>query len=185
MPRWSSISDSHLLVVSSLAKGFGAPLAALSGSKALVRRFEELSDTRVHCSPPSLVAIHAMEHALAVNHTCGDALRLRLSKLVNRFRVRLSELGFAATSGLFPVQTLAPMRGLDAPALHARLLRTGVATVLHRHNGQSAARISLLINARHTFKEIDQAMDAIAEVATHARLVKASRENEHEQPHYV
>ena len=176
MPRWSSISDSHLLVVSSLAKGFGAPLAALSGSEALVRRFEELSDTRVHCSPPSLAAIHAMEHALAVNRTCGDALRLRLSRLVRRFRERLSELGFSATGGLFPVQTLAPVRGLVAPALSMRdsSARESRLCFTVRH-GRSAARISFLLNARHTLEEIEQAIDVLADAAMSTPLKKHLR----------
>ena len=59
MARWSNISGPHLVVVASLAKAFGAPLAALSGSEAFVGHFEERSETRVHCSPPSLAAIHA------------------------------------------------------------------------------------------------------------------------------
>ena len=51
MPCWSNISGPHLVVVASLAKAFGVPLAALSGSAAFVSHFEEQSETRAHCSP--------------------------------------------------------------------------------------------------------------------------------------
>ena len=57
--RWHGVFGPHIIVGSSLAKGFGVPLAALSGSRALIERFREHSETRIHCSPPSVAAIHA------------------------------------------------------------------------------------------------------------------------------
>ena len=48
-----------------------------------------LGETRVHCSPPSVANIRAAAHALELNRTCGDALRLRLAGLVGRFRTAL------------------------------------------------------------------------------------------------
>ena len=184
MPRWSNISSPHLVVVASLAKAFGAPLAALSGSAAFVRHFEERSETRVHCSPPSLAAIHAMEHALAMNRACGEALRLCLVRSVRYFRARLRGVGLAPTRGLFPVQGLAPARGLDARALHSRLLRAGVATVLHRRHERRPACISFLINAHHTFEQLDEAASALAEAA--AETGSATRlDQDHEHHLYV
>ncbi|HEX8903780.1 MAG TPA: hypothetical protein VF771_02920, partial [Longimicrobiaceae bacterium] len=44
---------------SSLAKGFGVPVAVLCGSEALVARFRDRAETRVHCSPPSEAVVHA------------------------------------------------------------------------------------------------------------------------------
>jgi 8-amino-7-oxononanoate synthase len=78
---WSGAAGPDVLVVSSLAKGFGVPIAVLAGSRQLVQRFEERSLTRVHASPPSAAVIHAAEHALEVNATRGDTLRLRLAAL--------------------------------------------------------------------------------------------------------
>ena len=54
-------------VISSLAKAFGVPVAALSGSTELVGRFVRESETRVHCSPPSIPVIHAADRALTIN----------------------------------------------------------------------------------------------------------------------
>ena len=39
--RWHGVFGPHVIVGSSLAKGFGAPLAALCGSRALIDRFRE------------------------------------------------------------------------------------------------------------------------------------------------
>src|SRR5262249_4786845 len=76
--RWHQVSGPHIVVGSSLAKGFGAPLAALSGSRALIDRFRERSETRLHCSPPSVAAVHAAHRALRLNRLHGDGLRRKL-----------------------------------------------------------------------------------------------------------
>ena len=162
MLPWSHIGGPDVLVVSSLAKAFAAPVAILSGNKAAVDRFESNSETRMHCSPPSIAAIRAAEHALAVNRDHGDALRLRLATLVSRFRRRTAQAGLCFSGGLFPVQTLAPLPGIDPAALHQRLLDLGIRTVLHRARNGHGARISFLIMARHGPEAIDSAVDALA-----------------------
>ncbi len=171
--RWSGVGGSDVLVISSLAKGFGVPVAALSASRGIVQRFEAESETRTHSSPPSIAVIHAAEHALAVNEEMGDALRLRLAKLVGQFRDRLRNAGFFASSNLFPVQTLILPNDFDFPALHSRLLQLGVHTVLHRSRNGNSPRISFIITARHTPREIDRAAD-ILERATRIKKLKQS-----------
>jgi 8-amino-7-oxononanoate synthase len=159
--RWSNVSGPDVLLGCSLAKGFGVPVATLSGSRDLIEGFESKSETRTHSSPPSAAVIHAAEHALYLNEEEGDALRLRLAVMVRHFRERLTELGFSALGGIFPVQTLAPMLHLDAMTLHEQLRRNGIRTVLHRsHNGRSP-RISFLINAQHTPRDLDLAVSAL------------------------
>ena len=103
--RWSNISGPEVLIGSSLAKGFGVPVAVLAGSAAMMQRFVAESATWVHCSPPSVAVIHATERALSVNHQNGDALRLRLAHRVRYFRMRIRRAGFFTHGGLFPVQT--------------------------------------------------------------------------------
>lgn len=166
MLRWHNLRDTHALVVSSLAKGFGVPLAVLSGASAAVEDFEEMSKTRVHCSPPSVATLHALKYALALNREHGDALRLRLAGLVRHFRRRLAECGLAADGNLFPVQTLAARLRLDAVLLHERLQKLGIKTVLHRPEAGRAPRLSFIINARHSRADLDTAVSALA---SHAR----------------
>src|ERR1700722_3277672 len=160
----AQISGPDVIAVSSLAKAFGAPLAVMTGSREAVKDFEQNSQTRMHCSPPSLAVIRAAEHALTVNRAHGDRLRLRLARLVTRFRHRAAQAGFRFTGGLFPVQTLAPVREGDALAVHERLLPHGVRSVLHHAAEGDGLRISFLITARHTPQEIDRAAAALTKV---------------------
>lgn len=160
--RWCNVAGPDVIVVSSLAKGLGAPMAVLAGSRAVIDRFEEHSETRVHCSPPSAAAIHAAEHALNVNDQHGDPLRLRLALNVRRFRQRLTQAGLSASGGLFPVQTLKLTPHRVTIELHRRLREHGIATVLHRDRNGSGPRLSFIVTARHCRSEIDRAVTALA-----------------------
>jgi 8-amino-7-oxononanoate synthase len=168
--RWHGVQDERVVLVSSLAKGFGAPVAVLSGSSQAVRQFEERSETRVHCSPPSYAALHAAERALALNDERGDQLRLTLARNVQSFRRGLRRAGVALPRGLFPVQTLAGIRGGAAVVFHARLRRSGISAVLHRRRRQSPAEVSFLLSANHTPDQIDEAVHAIGNAAASLEL---------------
>ena len=159
--RHQALGGAHIIVGASLAKGFGVPVAALSGSRAMVRLFEERSQTRIHASPPSAAAIHAAGQALALNRRCGDALRLRLVQRVRRFRQRLAQWYLRATGGDFPVQSLAAVPGIDAASLHAGLLQRRVRTVLHRD--ARGATLSFILTATHSAGCIDRAVTALAQ----------------------
>jgi 8-amino-7-oxononanoate synthase len=161
LPRLQ-LSGPDLMVISSMAKAFGAPVAVLSGSRKAVDEFELKSETRMHCSPPSLPVIRAAHRALAVNRAHGDELRLRLCSLVRRFRRRALRVGFPCMEGLFPVQTLVAESNAHTLALHNRLLHCGVRSVLRYDERASVPRISFVITASHTPEMIDQAIDVLA-----------------------
>jgi 8-amino-7-oxononanoate synthase len=160
--RWHDIGDPTVTVISSLAKAFGVPVAVMAGSDATISRFASKSETRVHCSPPSVAAIQAADHALNVNEQHGSALRWRLARNVRRFRARLAVEGFAATGGLFPVQTLRLKPEQDASRVHERLQGLDIETVLHHSVNSSRPCLSFIITARHTHDEIDWAVEALA-----------------------
>jgi 8-amino-7-oxononanoate synthase len=160
--RWSGAEGPDVLVVSSLAKGFGVPMAMLAGARRTVSAFESASATRVHCSPPSFADLHAAERALALNGRSGDQLRRRLVALVRRFREGTLTFGLR-TSDQFPVQTLPSLSEVDPFALHQRLLGRGVRTVLHRPRCGRGARVSLLITALHSSASVDAAVEAIGQ----------------------
>ena len=159
--RWHGIAGPELIVVASLAKGFGVPTGRAVRVGSLVSRFEAASQTRAHCSPPSVAALHAAEHAFRLNGHHGDELRLALARLVRHFRRRLAEAGVGVSGGLFPVQTLAPGPGLPAPALHERLAAGGVRSVLHRPHGAGGPRVGFILTARHTRADVDAAVAAM------------------------
>jgi 8-amino-7-oxononanoate synthase len=178
-PAWHDIQAPELIVGSSLAKGFGVPLAVLAGSQCVIARFENNSATRMHCSPPAVALIHAAAQALQVNASGGERLRWRLAQLVRRFRERLRQVGFVASGGLFPVQTLHPIAAIDAAKLHSLLQRAGVETVLHRaHNGR-AARISFLLTASHRLEDIDRAIALLANIVAQQRPRQRSKVGHH------
>lgn len=173
--RWQHVSSSAVIVGSSLAKGFGAPMAVLAGGASIIRRFEELSETYVHCSPPSLAVLRAAERALAENRTHGERLRLHVAQLVRRFRAGMRALGLAPGGGLFPVQTLRPA-GVAAHVMHGHLLRLGIRTVVTGGCRGLRAQVAFLITALHRASDIDQAIDAVdrALTADHSHLQRAA-----------
>lgn len=163
--RWSGARDPRIVVIASLAKAFGAPIAALVGSTRFVQHFEEHSATRVHCSPPSIASFRAAALALAINTARGDALRTRLLHRVRYFRQALAATGLRATGGLFPVQTI-NLRRLDAVWLHEKLHQQGIHTILQRVRDDGGARLSLIITALHRRSDIDRTVEALAQLAT-------------------
>jgi 8-amino-7-oxononanoate synthase len=162
--QFAGIRDRRIVVASSLAKAFGAPVAVLAGSGAVVSEFESRSSTRVHCSPPSAAVIAAAAHAIETNRRWGEVLRRRLALRVARFRRGLCELGLVESEGLFPVQPLRLPGGVDARAVYKALLDRGVETVLHRGSEGNSARISFVLTARHSLSEIDHAVVCLAEM---------------------
>ena len=163
--RRGGIEGPGVVVIASLAKGLGVPGAVLAGSAALVRGFEERSQTRVHCSPPSAAVVHAAARALEVNARCGETLRRRLAERVGRFRERLAGEGIVPAGGLFPVQTVGEAGGVDAARLHERLLAEGIRTVLHRDRTGTRPGLSFLITAAHTSTDVARAAAALAAAA--------------------
>jgi 8-amino-7-oxononanoate synthase len=167
--RWSGHKGPDILLGSSLAKGFGVPIAVLAGSNRLVRRFISESDTQVHCSPPSAAVIQAAAHALTLNQDKGGQLRLRLAQRIGQFRKGLELIGCSSTGGWFPVQTLRGIAGASAVILHRHLSRLGLRAILSRpHNGKDA-RLSFLITARHSATEIDRCIELLDAFANDAK----------------
>lgn len=162
LQRHGLCGDEHVVHGASLAKGFGVPVALLAGSAALLRRFEQHSASREHMSPPSMAAVQAARHALAVNRSHGDSLRLRLWRAVRRLRAHLAALGLATQGDDFPVQTLAASPSISMPRLHSELLQRGVRTVLHRNRG-GGARLSFIACASHGPAQIDHAMSLLGQ----------------------
>jgi 8-amino-7-oxononanoate synthase len=169
----AGVRDRHVIVASSLAKAFGAPLAMLGGSAAVVEAFESRSMTRVHCSPPSVAAIAAADNALRVNRREGEELRRTLAARVVRFRRGIGAL--AVSAGLFPVQHLRLPEGIGARELYQQMWDRGVQTVLTRGGPDGGARIAFVFTARHTENDIDHALACLAELVGRPPRVKQRR----------
>jgi 8-amino-7-oxononanoate synthase len=166
--RLQGMVDPRIILVSSLAKGFGAPLAMLAGSSQFVQRFKARSKTRMHCSPPSMASLAAVEHALAVNAARGDGLRLRLARLVDRFKAELDRRGVSVPGGRFPVKTIPGETFANPARLHHRLHTLGLRAVLHHHCRDRRPRISFLITTGHRGADILNACVLLTTAATEA-----------------
>jgi 8-amino-7-oxononanoate synthase len=158
--RHAGTGGQDILLAASLAKGFGAPVALLAGTASRLARFSRSSLTRVHCSPPSVAAVRAAEHALDVNAQRGDVLRRRLARLVTRFREHVTDSCAIAHGGIFPMLTLGceSARGANAVTLHRRLAQSGIRSVLH---GVREPRLSFLFTAAHDESAVDSAANAL------------------------
>ena len=159
--RSNSIANSSVIVVSSLAKGFGVPIACMAGSARLIDWFLSRSETRSACSQPCSPVIHAAEHALWVNETDGELLRSLLADNVRHFQNRLRDIGIAVEGGNFPVQTIPPIPGINAQQLHAKLNESRIQTVLvDRHDTQDVG-VGCLITANHVPTDLDIVAEAV------------------------
>lgn len=156
--RWHRTFGPHIVVGASLAKGFGAPVAVLAGSREWIERFREESETRVHCSPPSIAVIRAAQRALHVNRLHGDTLRRRLSQLTRRLREQLTRAGLEPLGRLpFPSLSFLSTHWPGVSIVHQQLLRSGVRALLTKACRALAASLTFLVTARHRLAEIDTA----------------------------
>jgi len=158
--RIAGVHADEVVVVNSLAKAFGVPVAMVGGSGRLIARLRSSSLTRTHCSPPSAAVIAAAAQALEENRRHGETLRARLARNVARLRSGLKQLSVAASRSLFPMQPLR-LPSATAVMVHAKLLQQGVYTVLQRDR-DFGAQLTFVITARHTLKEIDEALESLA-----------------------
>lgn len=159
--RKFGLTGSNAILVSSLAKALGVPMAMLAGRALDVEQIREHSDVRVHCSPPSVPVLNAAACALKLNAESGDCLRSRLARRVARFRNCLKQLGLKGNRSLFPMQRLHLPGECSAEGIYERLLQHQVRCVLHRGRNNRRAQISFIITARHSLEDIDTAIYAL------------------------
>lgn len=161
--RWAGVSPERTVCVSSLAKGFGAPLAVVSGDARLVSLVAGKGLLQVHASPPSAADVSAAEAALRINAQVGEQLRTRLLRLVRRLRHGLLRLGMPlAAASCLPVQPVGPLpRGL-ALRLADRMARRGIRLVLQRPETGTGVLLTWVITARHQECDVARALAALA-----------------------
>jgi 8-amino-7-oxononanoate synthase len=166
--RWG-LAGGDLILVASLAKAFGAPLAMVAGGGPVIEKLAARSDTLTHCSPPSAASLAAAQNALAENAVHGDRLRAKLVARVQTLRRALRRRGIAPAGGLLPVQRVG-VRTLDAAlALQAALARRGIRVLIVRARCTGAIAITFITTARHGEAELHTAAGALAAAARGGR----------------
>jgi 8-amino-7-oxononanoate synthase len=160
--RLYDIHSPRVVIGASLAKGFGAPVAVLAGSAALINCFERCSETRVHASPPSAAVLQAAARALSLNARHGDELRRRLAVLVHDFQRRIGATGVTAPQSLFPVQGLVAPHDADPGRLQRCLATQGVETAVVQGCDGRHDRLTFVLGLRHTPADLSRAATALA-----------------------
>lgn len=167
------VDHPRVVLVGSLAKGFGVPVTQLSGSSATIGRFRNISSSRVHQSPPSVAVVHAMENALRLNRLSGRQRREQLWKHIRYFRNALNKAGIQTGGGIFPVQTIRWSRQEATLWVYHQLRKQGINVVLtHPHHKQYKAEISFLIRADHTRAMLDRTVSIIRNLFNHVSFKK-------------
>ncbi|UJW34505.1 aminotransferase class I/II-fold pyridoxal phosphate-dependent enzyme [Saccharothrix sp. AJ9571] len=145
-----------VVLVSSLANAFGAPVATVAGPELLVDRIRKHGGSAMHASPPSTVDVAAAAHALRLNQTEGNAARERLASRVRQLRRACGEQGLPLSGGLFPAQATPPVTAAAGRRLLKRLATGGVDALLRR-DCQGGTAVTLLVTASHTVTEVTEA----------------------------
>lgn len=161
--RYLEADSARVVLVSSLAKAFGTPIAMLGGNTPMIEQFRAKSLTRVHCSPFSAASLQAAANAIRANARAGDSLRHRLLCNVRCFRRGAKALNVSVTGGVFPIQTLHFGRSLYCYRVFEGLLKRGVHAVLQRTD-RSAAAITFVLRALQRRDEIYRALDGLSHV---------------------
>ena len=159
---WLGIQSRNIVLGSSMAKGFGVPVASLCGSFAWVNTFRKNSKTRIHCSPPSAAEISAAWNAIRINHKKGDYLRLQLLERIKFFRKGLQRLGFDLRGGHFPIQTITNLSQEETLALFHRLKKENVHPILTRSHRNDRANLTFLLTAVQPRKNLKKVLKLVA-----------------------
>jgi 8-amino-7-oxononanoate synthase len=165
-----------VVTVSSMAKAFGVPAAAVLGSARSILAIAG-TGSAVHSSPPSAADIAAGAHALGCNAAVGDELRAALAGRVAALRAAAAAGGLALTGGQFPVQNTPPIHPAAGRRLLDRLADDGVVAVLRSGCEGGGSVISLLITVDHPRGEIVRAARLL--VARWAELSAGDRRTCH------
>lgn len=168
LPYHGLCGDPAIIVGASLAKAFGAPVAALLGPRTFIRTIAAEGPSRLHASPPDAATIQAAYRAFAMNAEQGDALRNRLVCLVMRLRSCLERVGLGAAAPLpLPIVSLPMKTASGAASLARRLLAFGLRAIAVRSCRSPHAALTMLLTARHTLRDVRRA-SRLFETALHA-----------------
>ncbi|GAA4435694.1 hypothetical protein GCM10023188_27870 [Pontibacter saemangeumensis] len=159
--QWFGLSGPDIITICSLAKGFGVPLAVLSGSATWLKGFLRQSETRLHCSPVSAAHVHAAQYALAENRRAGAMLRQKLLQHVLFFKAAVSRAGFTSRGSFFPVQTLSRNRAISGQALYQLLSENGIRALLLEPHSSQEALVGFCLSAAHTTAQLKRVAECL------------------------
>jgi 8-amino-7-oxononanoate synthase len=144
---------SSVILVASLIKGFGIPLAFVAARKQVIDRIASHGDTAWSSSPPDLPSQVAATRALHVNATVGENARRTLAESV----ILIDEVARTQGSGAFPVRSRRFGSNAAAARYHAALADAGLFALFDKR----AAAVRFVVTAAHTGPVLARALDAL------------------------
>jgi 8-amino-7-oxononanoate synthase len=145
-----------VVVVASLSKSFGVPLAFAAGGQRVIKRLRVRGDTSWSSSPPDLVSVQAALRSLEINRTVGDRLRATLAESVDLLGCGAGLEGEAA----FPIRGWRLPSPRRAMQCHAALAAAGVRALLDAHVGA----VRFVVTAAHTGPVLARALHTLRAV---------------------
>jgi 8-amino-7-oxononanoate synthase len=171
--RRLALADPAIVVLASLAKAFGVPLAMVAGSAAFIDPFAGRSETLVHCSPPSIAHLAAASAALRHNAAEGESLRAQLAARVRGFRRAMRASGVKMSGALFPLQRLPVAGAREALRVQKALAAHGVQAVVERVRCRPLVAVTFVITVRHDEGQLRRAAAILAAVLRNFPAVHA------------
>jgi 8-amino-7-oxononanoate synthase len=153
--RWCGLDHSDVLVVASLAKAFGAPLAVITGEAGTIEALACSGRNRVHSSPPSAADLAAAGAALRDPVGCA-ARRQRLLGHVLALRAELRTAGVPVHGLPFPVVSVPFPDVQRARAAWRRMRAGGVRGLVQTPGCRREALLTVLLRADHRAGELDR-----------------------------
>lgn len=152
--KWLQISGPDIITISSWAKAFGVPVAALCGSREWINYYKRKSSSRISSSPVSNAHLSAAQAAIDLNRRTGDARRQLLLRKILFFQKRMQLSPRKLKGGIFPMQTLVCQDKDMAIRYHKYLAEAGIKTALLAPHVDEKIAILFLLRAKHRFSAL-------------------------------
>ena len=158
-----SDAPANSILMATLGKAFGTFGAFVAGSEVLIETLIQHARTYIYTTAPPPALAWATRTALQLVRE-GDALRERLSDLIQYFRAGAAELGLPLMVSATPIQPLLIGDTAAAMALSEALRQRGILVTAIRPPtvAKGSARLRITISARHQRTQLDRLLETLA-----------------------
>jgi 8-amino-7-oxononanoate synthase len=162
-PRWSGLQHDRLLWVASLAKGYGAPLAVVTGDADNIGRLAR-DGSRQHSSPPTAADLAAAAAALRDPREL-ECRRAFLHDHVTSVRRAFGLADLPVIGQPFPLVGITFASTAQALRWCDRLQRAGIHLLVQRPRCQRGALLTAVLRSEHSTSDIERLVNAMSQLA--------------------
>jgi 8-amino-7-oxononanoate synthase len=155
----------NLILMATLGKAAGTFGAFVAGSEQLVETLVQQARTYIYTTAPPTAVAWATRAALRLIRE-GQALRDRLTHLVERFRAGAAQLGLPLMPSMTPIQPLRVGDAGEALRISEALREQGILVTAIRPPTvpKGTARLRITFSAQHLNDHVDRLLDTLGEV---------------------